>query len=200
MTSSKSQRNSKDGTAVNRANKKKKAATPFQQFDDTASIINQEEEITSLENIENDSDIELSNKIFEAEERVRILRETNETFIRRNSAKLRLLELEKEQIELELSIENAKRRFSTDNSDKISDSIISSVQVQAADLGINRSLGDAPPAKSGTTFVNDDGIVFVVMDKKTAAARIEKCFSLERAMDPERKKLLLGVDNLDFDS
>jgi hypothetical protein len=200
MPSSKSKRTSKDGTAVSKSTKKKRAAIPIQQVDETASIINQEEEISSSEYVENDSEDEISTRILEAEERVRVLRETNDALNRRLSAKLKLLELEEQQKSLELSIEDANKRLSINNSREIPNSDISMVQIQTDGLGINRSVGDAPPAKSGTTFVNDDGVVFVVMDKKTAAARIEKCFSLGRAMDSERKKLLLGDENIDFDA
>ena len=210
----KSTRNKKNNNTpvVNQSTKKRKgsATIPIQQVDEIASIEGQESEISSLQSNDDDaSDDEVSLKIREAEERVKLLSATNDTLNRKLSAKLRLLELEEQQRLLELSIADASRRLTIDNPYETLNSDSPRSQMQTDGLRINKLLWDAPPATApvttapvitGTTFVNDDGVVFVCMNKKTAAERIKKCLPFGRAVDSERKKLLLGDEYIDFDA
>jgi len=191
---------------------------PPQPVDDN-SIEGNEDEISSLQSYDvYESDDELTLRIREAEERVKLLSATKDSLDRKVAAKLRLEELEKQQRLLEISIADANRRLSADNSEEIVNSNLSTPQARTDDLGINRSLWDAPPVLppvmtapvttspvpvapviTGTMFVNDDGVVFFSMNKKTAATRIKKCLPFGRAVDSERKKLLPGDECMDFD-
>ena len=172
---------------------------PSQQADDDASMEEQESVFSGLQsNDDDESDDEISLKIREAEERIKLLSAHKKILDRKVAAKLRLEELENQQKSLELSIADANGRLSVNNSREIANSDFSLSQAQTDDLRINRSLWDsssvvtAPintvvttspvittsvitaPVITGTTFVNDDGVVFISMNKKTAAMRIKK--------------------------
>ena len=169
----KNKRKSSSGKAVSKSTTKRAnrpETMPIQPVDEIASIHEQEEnEIFNddSEADETESEDEISSRfIVEAEERIRFLSETNTSLNRKLSAKLKLLELEEQQKSLELSIADARRRLTSDNSIEILNSNVPLVQIQTDGLEISRSIGDAPPAKTGTIFVNDDNIIFVCMDKK----------------------------------
>ena len=150
---------------------------------------------------ENDDDQDLYNEIREEEERVRILGETNDLLSQKLADKQKLQELREKRKSLELEVLDAKRKLllNTNNFNSRDQEDHLLPQNNLLVQGSKGSVGDVPPAKSGTMFINDDGIVFFAMDKKSAGEKIKKCFALGRALDLERKKLLLGDEGFEYD-
>ena len=120
---------------------------------------------------ENDDDHDLSFEIQEEEERVRSLIATNDSLSRKLADKLKLAELRERRKSLEIAILDAKRKLVTSNLSSQEGEVEVMSPTNPVVQGSRGSVGVAPPAKSGTLFVNDDGIEFFVMDKNLLPQR-----------------------------
>ena len=147
---------------------------------------------------ENDDDRDLSFEIQEEEERVRVLMAAEEAWNKKLADKAKLLELRQRRESLELAVLDAKRKVLTSHLMPREEEVNAVHPINLLVQGSRGSSGVAPTTKTGTLFVNDDGIEFFAMDKKSAAEKIRKCLPLGRALDMERKKLLLGDEGIEY--
>jgi hypothetical protein len=147
---------------------------------------------------ENDDDRSLSFEIQEEEERVRSLIAENDSLSQKLADRQKLMELRKQRELLELAVLDVKRKLLTSDLSSRSRELEVMSPINLSVQGSRGSVGVAPTAKTGTLFLNDDGIEFFAMDKKSAAEKIRKCLPFGRALDLERKKLLLGDEGIEY--
>jgi hypothetical protein len=121
-----------------------------------------------------------------------------ESWNKKLADKTKLLELRKRRESLELAVLDAKRKVLTSHLMPREEEVNAVHPINLLVQGSRGSSGVAPTTKTGTLFVNDDGIEFFAMDKKSAAEKIRKCLPLGRALDMERKKLLLGDEGIEY--
>ena len=199
---SKASAGKKSKKASSRTSKSRKVPSPVEvdsntsvETDPLASDYESHEESFD----ENDDDRDLSYEIQEEEERVRILIAENDSLSQRLADKNKLTELRKQRESLEIAVLDAKRKLLASNLGSRREEVEILSPINLLVQGPRGSVGVAPPAKTGTLFVNDDNIEFFAMDKKSAAVKIRKCLPLGRALDLERKKLLLGDEGIEYD-
>ena len=147
---------------------------------------------------ENDDDRDLSFEIQEEEERVRLLIAENDSLSQKLADKQKLVELRERRKSLEIAVLDAKRKLVTSDLSSRREEVEILSPNNLLDQGPRGSVGVAPPAKTGTLFVNDDKIEFFAMDKKSAAGKIRLILPFGRALDLERKKLLLGDEGIEY--